>query len=1704
MASTFSVKSIIGLFFSQEIKFSLVLILHLILLQGDLFSQQIGNAVINGEFANSGQPLNVQNCIWANCEDVIPIRYITGKHCENNPYKIPDNWSLFLQSPDWFDLTNPNNFSANPLPNNNLNVPERNRFLGFAEEGLYTKLNRKINKYSAVKLKYWYQYSFKYADRKIPPAGQRGRAPFEIHTYLSDKAPDEICGSSGEIRCNDISELFDDSQKMHHVKSVEKDDPFWNSPYTWHYFESEWLVLNNDVEYLSIMNLRCNSKEDTPYIWIDGVELEYRDFPLCDNPCYRRAPFTIRENGNFIRRGGHPSDDFMGYIISGAHKVRLVVKDQWGDDIVYNKETVIPNGMINYFLKWNGGNNNGTGVATGTYIFELSAYDCNDERIYHRIIGNRTVLGGANPRPYPIDPNNIENQFLVCSCYLEEKPQTPSVSRDPNIPICDNNSSVIVEICVFNTPDYRPVGNLKYSYELYDPYKGFIIESNNPCFSITKPGAYLVRVKSINGETVCYSDFSSIIDIYPALLPLPTFQFVQEDELQRCALSGTLRRFEMDVFSCPGDGCSYDVFYSYMGENELVYKNRNGGFFDVNVLNTYGTITVILKNQFGCETKHSIEIFPTDCCPAIIKIGSGGKTSLSRKINLNNAFSSQINPNGEINPTSIGSNEMRFEGTLTIDRTTVFKDMTLKFTPNAQIVMSGSYTLTFDNCTLDCCGDQMWNGIDATNGRIILTNNSVLACAKTGVTLAQSAQMTVTNSTLDRNNDHIVIADVENPLRLDQAVFDCTAPLVAPFAGEITKRAITAQRPSPSSGQRKKLLVGSTTLRRNQFRKCFVTAIEARNYDLELENNTIDLINSGANGNGGENGDGVVLAPDLLENVALRSTSPSPAENIIRNVRHGISMNNALAFISLLVSNCTIEDASQNGINISGEPPSLNMLIRYNNIRRCSTGIFVDRASLNYPFGISIIDNPQISNCARDGIRLGNLFFNVGADLKIDRNTISQIQRDGIRIDNGINADSEHSVFIRRNTITNVGLAPTVIDGVVGGGIYFNASNFDGSVKDSMRFVVRGNYIQNEEEVQPMFYGIFAATNTRITENQELGAQNPNITNFASIRIMITPDDDEVPNTIQRAYRGICLTSPNNCMIRGNQLYDIVFRPYVARNPENKFDGFYHGPAGISIKPNIRRNTASVNTIRDNHIEYYSGSPVADANQRFPGIRVLFTNNNEICNNTVIGFQEAAACVGEDIRPSRLKVNKFHDYRVGVLLSSSWGTRSGGTGAQYDRIDFGGNNNNPPEKVRVWNNEFHHDPPKTTAGIFTHEYRGGRTEWAVRSGVPYYPGSPGPGQPETIPASLNDLVSESKCQDSDLEWCKSTVRTTTTTVILDGNGRVIFDNRVNIVQEQTGCGTFQALPDPNPGRPRFKYNQRDVEDMIGIARESIINPTLFAGDYMAKQSLYELLQFRTDIRAAQPVLDSFALTVPQTNIGKLYAVDRKIDSALSFTVTRQVPCLPPNSTDTVTAFCPGKNAMRTRALNNAMTLNNAIVPQNIIENNHKAVNEVRISQLLNFTIALNPSQETIIREVAQQCPNYGGRAVFQARHMYWGRDNFNLPFVDTCDVPFSYPTLQPPLLPRSQDAFTASKPVFDLYPNPADDFLELSYRLKESTDQGKLQLYSSLGQIVKEIPFSGTNSQLKIETAELASGIYTCRITINGETLKTQKIQITR
>ncbi len=274
------------------------------------------------------------------------------------------------------------------------------------------------------------------------------------------------------------------------------------------------------------------------------------------------------------------------------------------------------------------------------------------------------------------------------------------------------------------------------------------------------------------------------------------------------------------------------------------------------------------------------------------------------------------------------------------------------------------------------------------------------------------------------------------------------------------------------------------------------------------------------------------------------------------------------------------------------------------------------------------------------------------------------------------------------------------------------------------------------------------------------------------------------------------------------------------------------------------------------------------------------------------------------------------------------------------------------------------------------------------------------------------------------------------------------------------CGAVPAIAPPGGGGSvAFNYGNELktlLEDSVNL--QFYIQET----NWMRKQFVYYELMNNAPM-AAFNGLNTFKAEMLTGNVGKLKRVDERIENG---------------------------NYIAANAINNTVN------PENIIEQNQKAMNTYIIKKLINPFYTYTSTEAADVFVIANQCPLEGGQAVYQARNLAMDIKQEVIDFVDNCDK-----------LPRramQQNETISETPTSDykLYPNPNDGSMNLIYSLKVE-ETGNFVLHDITGKVIQQYKLqTGENNQLFINETQLNSGVYFYKVIIDGIVKVSDKLVI--
>jgi hypothetical protein len=168
-------------------------------------------------------------------------------------------------------------------------------------------------------------------------------------------------------------------------------------------------------------------------------------------------------------------------------------------------------------------------------------------------------------------------------------------------------------------------------------------------------------------------------------------------------------------------------------------------------------------------------------------------------------------------------------------------------------------------------------------------------------------------------------------------------------------------------------------------------------------------------------------------------------------------------------------------------------------------------------------------------------------------------------------------------------------------------------------------------------------------------------------------------------------------------------------------------------------------------------------------------------------------------------------------------------------------------------------------------------------------------------------------------------------------------------------------------------------------------------------------------------------------------------------------------------------------------LYNAFSPSNTPEQNQKIVYEIYFRTWALAIYDLNQQDYSTLLSVAQQFPDEGGTAVLDARVMLnYRQDDY-----------FSASS--------SRLALTEPEPdgLGIMYPNPVNEEAYYDITLEEN-QTGTLELFNAFGQSLGTFQLLSGENHITIDLSKYSSGVYSYRVYIDGVTVESERLIISK
>ncbi len=297
-------------------------------------------------------------------------------------------------------------------------------------------------------------------------------------------------------------------------------------------------------------------------------------------------------------------------------------------------------------------------------------------------------------------------------------------------------------------------------------------------------------------------------------------------------------------------------------------------------------------------------------------------------------------------------------------------------------------------------------------------------------------------------------------------------------------------------------------------------------------------------------------------------------------------------------------------------------------------------------------------------------------------------------------------------------------------------------------------------------------------------------------------------------------------------------------------------------------------------------------------------------------------------------------------------------------------------------------------------------------------------------------------------------------------GSIPFYGNNNSTANASNTCTAQSIT------PAFKMSSNNNVRLFASAHQ-IAQSTLIASNitnaantnHLNKRYLLQNILSQNADLSNDTILTNFMGAIRQTNIGKLNTIDSLFQLATL-------------SDDSTHSIC-----------NLAVVQNNAIVPINTIEQNHKQFNRIYADYLNG---ALSNGQIIQLRKLAVKCPDTDGHAVFQARAVLASFDKTI--YYSNCDDDRKNNRMR-----DDNNLVATDNNQIIVYPNPSSNEINTLLILEEGKS-ATILIYNLLGELVKQNVLQNGNT--KIDMSDLKSGTYIYNIIIDNSSVKNNKLII--
>lgn len=267
-----------------------------------------------------------------------------------------------------------------------------------------------------------------------------------------------------------------------------------------------------------------------------------------------------------------------------------------------------------------------------------------------------------------------------------------------------------------------------------------------------------------------------------------------------------------------------------------------------------------------------------------------------------------------------------------------------------------------------------------------------------------------------------------------------------------------------------------------------------------------------------------------------------------------------------------------------------------------------------------------------------------------------------------------------------------------------------------------------------------------------------------------------------------------------------------------------------------------------------------------------------------------------------------------------------------------------------------------------------------------------------------------------------------------------------------------ATGNGNNGNPQFNAQRRAIaQNQINYA----VNPV--ENRVSNQKRLWSELQQYPSLMAGDTALQNFSFNNQNTPIGQMNVVE---DQAAVGNI------------------------------NTASSVNATMLAANNPEYNQQALNDAFLNTLAYGIDSLSPQQMNDLTIIANQCPEEGGDAVWQARAMLDWVLHTSILYSDSCNSSSR-------LAHDFTDHSEGSVSMVNVYPNPNAGIVTVNYQAASFTSI-RFEVWDVSGRMLKAENLSQHLSQAQVDLNEFANGTYVYKFVADDRTIRTGLLIISK